>query len=40
MKLLRLLSLGLLSLALALPAAAQQTLKIVMHSDLKVLDPI
>jgi peptide/nickel transport system substrate-binding protein len=40
LKPLRLLSLGLLSLALALPAAAQQTLKIVMHSDLKVLDPI
>lgn len=40
MRLLRLLSLGLLVLALALPAAAQQTLKIVMHSDLKVLDPI
>ena len=40
MRLLRLLSLGLLALAVALPAAAQQTLKIVMHSDLKVLDPI
>ena len=40
MRLLRLVSLGLLSLAVALPAAAQQTLKIVMHSDLKVLDPI
>jgi peptide/nickel transport system substrate-binding protein len=40
MRPLRLVSLGLLSLALALPAAAQQTLKIVMHSDLKVLDPI
>src|SRR5512144_68693 len=27
-------------LALAMPAAAQSTLKIVMHSDLKILDPI
>ena len=26
--------------ALATPAAAQSTLKIVMHSDLKILDPI
>ena len=40
MKPLRLLSLASLLVALALPAAAQQTLKIVMHSDLKVLDPI
>src|SRR6187431_2269421 len=28
------------ALALATPAVAQSTLKIVMHSDLKVLDPI
>ena len=27
-------------IALAMPAAAQSTLKIVMHSDLKILDPV
>jgi peptide/nickel transport system substrate-binding protein len=41
MRLLRLLNLCLLALAVAPPVAAQQqTIKIVMHSDLKVLDPI
>ena len=43
MKLRRLLAAAALAaapLVMALPAAAQSTLKIVMHSDLKILDPI
>ena len=31
---------ALAALLLATPAAAQSTLRIVMHSDLKILDPI